>query len=92
MRDLLDSLVPLRDKLFQELDHAQRHALDTQEMVEPTKDERRNGWTAETLTKYLAGRRAGQTLDIDPMSLQRRLARRPQRQNSKYNPHRWRRS
>ena len=90
MRDLLDSLVPLREKLFQELDRAQSHAVKEQELIEPTEDEKRNGWTAETLTQYHAERRAGQALDIDPNSLQRSLARRPQQQNSKYSPHRWR--
>jgi len=54
--------------------------------IEPTDDERRNGWTAETLAEYLASRQAA--LDVDPNSPQRRH--RPEVQNHAYNPHRWR--
>lgn len=88
--DDLPDLVPLRDRLFRELDDAQRSALDAQELVEPNEDERRNGWTAESLTAYLAERKAGQTLAIDPHSIQRRMAAKPRQQNSKYNIFHWR--
>ena len=82
--------IPLREKLGDELEAVQNDALEKQKLVEPTDDEKRNGWTAEELTEYLAGRLAGQSLDIDVNSLQRRVARRPTRQNSRYSPHRWR--
>lgn len=82
---------PLSDRLYRELDQAQREALLRQELIEPTEDEKRNGWTAETLTQYLAERSAGQSLSVDINSLHRRIARRPDVQNHRYNPHRWRR-
>lgn len=59
-------------------------------LVEPTDDEKRNGWTAETLTAYLAEQKAASALRIDPHSAMNRAARKPVRANSKYNPHRWR--
>lgn len=80
----------LSDKLADELDDIRREADDVQELVEPTEEEKRNGWTAETLTAYLAERLAGQTLAVDPNSVHRKLARRPSAQNHKYRPHRWR--
>lgn len=80
----------LRDRLTDEFEkvfgYAQRH----QDMVEPTEDEIANGWTAETLTEYLAERAAGQSLAADPRSLHRRAAKRPRWANNKYNPMRWR--
>lgn len=60
------------------------------EDIEPTDEEKRNGWTKETLSRYLAERRAGQSLAADPESALRRLARRPTEQNHRYNPHKWR--
>lgn len=42
------------------------------EPIEPTADERRNGWTAETLTAYVAERRAAQSLWFDPAHPSRR--------------------
>jgi hypothetical protein len=36
--------------------------------AEPTEEEVRNGWTAETLTAYLQEQRAAQLLRIDPLS------------------------
>lgn len=83
-------IVPLRDKLGDELDAVQQNAAAEQPRVEPTEDEKRNGWTAESLTAYLAERNAGQSLSIDVNSLHRRLARRPVVQNHRYNPLRWR--
>lgn len=82
--------MPLADQLYAELDDAQREALDEQELVEPTDEEKRNGWTAEALTKYLAERRAGAAVATDPHSLHRRLSRRPREQNHTYSPLRWR--
>lgn len=81
---------PLRDKLYEELNDAQQGVLETQVPVEPTDEEKRNGWTTESLTAYLAERQAGQELAIDVNSLHRRLARRPTEQNHRYNPKRWR--
>ncbi len=55
------------------------------ELVEPTEDERRNGWTTETLTIYLAEReRAQSEAFFNPPK------RRPRRANSRYSPFRWR--
>lgn len=85
-----DDYASLSHKLYEELDVAQREALERQGLIEPTKDEKRNGWTAETLTMYLAERTAGQSLAIDPHSLHRRMARRPRVQNDRYNPLKWR--
>lgn len=58
--------------------------------VEPTEEEKKNGWTAETLTAYLVERLAGQSLAVDVNSLHRKVARRPNVQNHRYNPLRWR--
>lgn len=79
----------LREQLADELDEAQAEAAQL-EPVEPTDEEKRNGWTTETLTTYLAERQAGQALAVDVNSLHRRLARRPTVQNHRYNPKRWR--
>lgn len=83
-------IVPLSARLYDELDEAQRRALDALEPVEPTPDERRNGWTAETLGLYLAGRAAGAAVHLDPASMHRRAARRSSEQRHRYNPLRWR--
>lgn len=80
----------LQHRLYRELDAAQRAAIDTQELVEPTDEERRNGWTAESLTAYLAERKAGAAVNVDQNSLHRRMAARPVVQDHRYNPHRWR--
>ena len=85
-----EEFVPIGGRLYDELDAAQRSALDRQVPVEPTEDEARNGWTTETLTEYVASRAAGQSLSADPHSLHRRLAERATEQNHRYNPHRWR--
>ncbi len=58
------------------------------ELVEPTADEARNGWTAETLTEYLAER-----AQEDAKLAFRMFDRKPRRSrwaNSKYSPFRWR--
>lgn len=83
-------VVPLSARLYDELDEAQRRALDEMEPVEPTPEEARNGWTAESLALYLAGRRAGTSLSLDPASVHRVAAARPGVQNHRYNPRRWR--
>lgn len=84
-------IVPLSEKLYEELDAVQKEALAKQELVEPTDEERKNGWTTETLTAYLTERLAGQSLTIDVHSIQRRMGRRPNEQNHQYRPLRWRR-
>ena len=83
-------IVPLRDKLDHELEAARREALAKQEPIEPTEEEKRNGWTQRTLTAYLAERFAAQSLSVDADSLHRRNARRPEEANHRYNPRRWR--
>jgi hypothetical protein len=70
--------------------NARREALAEGKQVEPTEEERRNGWTARALTEYLAERAAGQSLAIDVNSLHRRNARRSGEANHHYRPHRWR--
>lgn len=85
-----DDFVPLTERLFEELDEAQRAAFDRTPLTQPTAAERRNGWTAEALTQYLADREAGAAVNIDPNSLHRRMAARPTSQNHRYRPHRWR--
>ena len=57
-------------------------------LIEPTDEEKRNGWTAETLTAYVHEQRAAQTVRIDPKSFSRQA--RPTRANSKYSPFKWR--
>ena len=59
-------------------------------LIEPNEEEKRNGWTAETLTAYVQEQTAARELKVDPMSAMNRAGRRPTRANSKYNPHRWR--
>lgn len=52
----------------------------------PTEEERKNGWTSDTLTKYMHDRdleQAHKVLYPEPKL--------PSFQNNKYNPHRWRR-
>ena len=73
----------------EEFDKALAEAKVTQERVEPSPDELRNGWTTETLSAYLANQKAAQTLRIDPHSALNRRARRPTR-CAKYRPLRWR--
>jgi hypothetical protein len=53
---------------------------------EPTKEEKRNGWTRNTLKEYILKREQEQAKFIfqkPPM--------RPVEQNHKYKPHKWRR-
>lgn len=83
-------IVTLSEKLYEELDAVQRDALAKQELVEPNDEERKNGWTAKTLTAYLTERLAGQSLTIDVNSIQRRMGRRPSEQNHRYQVHHWR--
>ena len=58
------------------------------EPVEPNEEEKRNGWTTESLTKYIASQLASQSLTIDIKSLKRKV--KPDTQNNRYNPRRWR--
>lgn len=86
----MNDRVLMSDKLYDEIASAMRVALDTQELVEPTDEERRNGWSADSLTAYLAERNAGAVVNVDQNSLHRRMAARPVVQDHRYNPHRWR--
>jgi len=83
-------IAPLSERLEDELDAATRQALANQEMIEPTEAEKKNGWTRESLTEYLAERMAAQEMVVDVNSLHRRAARRPDESNHRYNPLRWR--
>ena len=84
-----EEVVPLRKQLSKELEYARREAINTGVKVEPTEEEKRNGWTTETLTKYLGERMAAQSLAVDVKSLHRR--KKPTKQNHTYRPHKWRR-
>lgn len=57
-------------------------------LIEPTEDEKRNGWNAVTLTAYVHERDIEQRLKMDPHHESRAM--RPRAQNHKYNPKRWR--
>lgn len=81
----------LRERLADEFDRIFAHVERQQELVEPTEDEARNGWTAEALTQYLAERTTGQSIMCDPHSLQSRAAKRPRFANNCYDPFRMRR-
>ena len=83
-------VVPLSEKLSDELETARREAINQQQTIEPTEEEKKNGWTAKTLTAYLSERLAAQTLNVDVNSLHRQVARRPREANHHYRPHRWR--
>jgi hypothetical protein len=80
----------LNDKLEAEVNAVRREAVTAQKPVEPTDEERRNGWSTKTLTAYLAERQAGQSIAVDVNSISRQAARRPNEQNHAYRPHRWR--
>ena len=54
--------------------------------VEPTEEERKNGWDKASLTAYLSQRLAAQYLLMDTNNRQVR----PKEQNHRYRPHRWR--
>lgn len=54
--------------------------------VEPTEEEKRNGWTIETLTEYRRQAFSDEQRRINPAF----RARRPMRANSRYNPFKWR--
>jgi hypothetical protein len=57
---------------------------ETKRVIEPTDEEKRNGWDAETLTDYLeeAEKRQLSNVFTPPQK--------PHSQNHKYNPLRWR--
>ena len=80
----------MKDQLYSELAETRRTAIKEQEKIEPTEEEKKNGWTAESLTLYLAERKAAQSLGIDVNSFYRKSLQRPMTQNHKYNPLRWR--
>ena len=55
------------------------------DLIEPTAEEAKNGWTAETLTTYVAEReKARSELIVTRRPVKPRMAK------SKYSPHRWR--
>ena len=59
------------------------------EKIEPTDEEKRNGWTVDTLSKYVAERRAAEDARIDPRA--RRWVR-PKSANSTLANSRWARA
>ena len=76
----------IHDHIYSELLEAQRNAREKKEVVKPTEEEKKNGWTEETLSTYLAERKAAQSLGIDVNSFYRKSLQRPMTQNHKYNP------
>lgn len=70
-----------------ELDEERRIALEEGRLVEPTRLEKRNGWTAEALTAYLAERAVSQ---LNVADIHSRPQKRPSEANHHYRPHRWR--
>ncbi len=59
------------------------------ERIEPTPEEAANGWTVDTLSAYVAERRAAEDARIDPRS---RRKPRPQSANSTLAKSRWART
>lgn len=80
----------MSDREAHEFRAALQDAEQRREPVEPSAAERRNGWTAETLTKYLAEQEAAAAVRLDPHSTANRRNRRPGRTNGRYRPQRWR--
>ena len=60
------------------------------DLIHPTEEEARNGWTADALTDYVRRQSASQrgVIFFDPAH---RKPPRPATANGDYNPHRWRR-
>ena len=58
------------------------------ELIQPTEDEARNGWDAESLTAYLPERSAAQSDRL--LAIFNRRPSRPRWANSRYSPFRWR--
>jgi hypothetical protein len=52
------------------------------ETITPTEEERRNGWTEESLSQYVAERRAAQAMLLDPHA-------RPKPRPTRANGYRW---
>jgi hypothetical protein len=87
--DIEEAPLSLQERRIRdEYRRAHREASQDIELVEPTEDERKNGWTAESLTAYLQDQKAAQSLRTDPHSAMRQQP--PMRANSKYRPLRWR--
>lgn len=65
------------------------------EYIEPTEDEIRNGWTAETLTRYVRERTQSQARHAGIVEYpyqqwgDRQDPNRPEVADSRYNPMRW---
>lgn len=60
------------------------------DLMEPTPEEKKNGWTAKTLTEY---HRDIERHDRDKIfsMMDERRKQRPRYQNHRYSPHKWRR-
>lgn len=59
-------------------------------LIQPSEDELRNGWTAETLTEYLRQQESAQGMRTDPHNTTMRGTARPASANNRYRPLRWR--
>jgi hypothetical protein len=67
-----------------------RQGMVKNDVIEPNEEEKRNGWTTQTLTAYVAMVRASSSKRLDPGSKARR-AQRPRHTNNHYSPFRWQR-
>ncbi len=73
----------LLKRLNEEWARALRAARSSTPLVEPTEAEKKNGWTAEKLTDYIAERKAATALQQDPHSAVRTRPRNPRWQNGR---------
>lgn len=80
----------LWERLREEFDRVFAATRERQALIEPTPEEARNGWTAETLTDYVAEREAAQAIAVDPTSAARRFGARPRWQKTADPLERWR--
>lgn len=60
------------------------------ELIQPTEDEARNGWDAESLTAYVKEERERAQSDMISSRIFNRKPPRPRWANSRYDPLRWR--
>lgn len=58
-------------------------------LIEPTREERRNGWTAEALTKYHADRERAALIRVFGDPSEKKRKRLVVQNTAKFNPLRW---
>ena len=85
---LVGLMTDMRTPTFEELTKA-KIVRRERVLIEPSEEEARNGWTAESLTTYIDERRGAQEANVDP-HLRPRV--RPSEQNHRYDPHKPRRN